>query len=50
MANSCCKEDDLDEIIPCKLSNDGLALATVVNERGTTEVMKGWIKYLVDAG
>ena len=43
MVINCCDEDHLDEVMPCGLSNDDLAVVTTADEPEHAKVMKGWI-------
>ena len=48
VGNKCCEEDGLDEVTPCELSNDDIAMVTVADETKHIEVMKGWAECSVD--
>ena len=49
MGLNCCKENYLDDITPCKLSDDDLPAFTIAYETKHAEAMKGWTVCLVDA-
>ena len=44
----CCEEEDLDEVTPCELDPDELALVTVADEPAAEEAQQGWIQCEVD--
>ena len=48
MVIACCEEEDLDEITPCELEGDELALVTVANEPVAAEAQKGWTECAID--
>ena len=43
-----CKEDNLDEIMPCKQNDNNLAAVTVVGKLGHIKVVKEWTECSVD--
>ena len=48
MGVNCCKENDFDKVVPCKLSGNYLVVVTTANELKHIEVSKGWTEYSVD--
>ena len=42
MSIVCCEEEDLDEITPCELETDELAVVAIADEPLATEAQKGW--------
>ena len=48
MGTNCCGEDDFDEVMLWKLSNDDLAVAIVADELEYTNAIKRWSECSVD--
>ena len=44
----CCEEEDLDEVTPCELDPDELALVTVADGLVAAEAQQGWTQCVVD--